>query len=146
MIKWLPIFGFFLVSHSISGQNSGIQLLSRYDHALPAGGLVEITGHPRIKQHPGIYELSNTIAVSQIENTMDLCAFPNPSSGRVTIDLGTTYDKLYISITNICGQQVQKEIAENSKKVDLSVQQAPGVYFVNIETSEKTGSLKIVIE
>ena len=73
-------------------------------------------------------------------------AFPNPTSGKLQIDLGESYQTISIQITNIVGQVVQTEFHNESRLINLDINQPNGIYFVEITSDNQRVVLKILVE
>lgn len=58
--------------------------------------------------------------------------FPNPSNGNFTIDLGKVYDDFTIQVYNVMGQVVQNKKYESTNKVNVTIEQSSGIYFIRI--------------
>lgn len=83
-----------------------------------------------------------------IENTnaeIGLNVFPNPSTGKFTIDSKIT--KGEISIYNLLGEKVFLSTVQqiNGSAIDLSYQ-PNGIYFINVKTERESLTQKIIIE
>ncbi|CAM3259815.1 T9SS type A sorting domain-containing protein [Aequorivita lipolytica] len=73
--------------------------------------------------------------------------YPNPTSGNFTIDLGKNYSEINTTITNILGQVITNERFVNTDTFEVNLQGSPGIYFVNLKTSEGfSETLKIIKE
>ena len=59
-------------------------------------------------------------------------AYPNPTSGNFSIDLGAIYDKSKVVISNILGQTVTTKNFENAKILNMDLQGVNGIYFATI--------------
>jgi len=80
------------------------------------------------------------------ENT-SVNLYPNPTNGQFYLTVGNTSDYT-VRITNVTGQMVynNKFYGNTSKMLDLS-NQSSGIYFVNIQFSDKSSlTKKVVIE
>jgi len=73
--------------------------------------------------------------------------YPNPTKGTFTIDFGGAgLANVDVIITNALGQTVSSATFENSPTVDLELEGAPGMYFVNLVAGEKSAVIKLVKE
>lgn len=75
-----------------------------------------------------------------------LIIYPNPSQGQFTIDLGTTYDEINISINDVIGRVVQTYTATKTNSFPIEVNSAPGVYFITASYDGNKSVLRIVKE
>lgn len=81
-----------------------------------------------------VLTVSEILGVNDLElATVNL--YPNPTNGIIHLDLDTTYDGINISISNILGQVITYERFVNTDTIDLTIDGSPGIYFVNVNTS-----------
>ncbi len=79
-----------------------------------------------------------------------LSAYPNPSTGRVTLNLSTNQiNTVRIDIMNVQGQIIktgyhQAEVGYNDIELDLSDCEN-GLYFISVRTPDFSKNLKIVL-
>ncbi len=74
-----------------------------------------------------------------------ISAFPNPSNGKFTIDLGDVYSSIEANVANVNGQIVFTQKRQGLQKLNLDIEDfAPGVYFVNLLIDNKKSTLKIL--
>jgi hypothetical protein len=73
-----------------------------------------------------------------------LSVYPNPTQGAFTVDLGNTFYKITISITDMVGKLIHKENFYEKKLLSLSLEQPPGVYFMRIEVGTKQALIRLV--
>jgi len=75
----------------------------------------------------------------------ELSVYPNPTSGKITIDLGKTYKAVNVKVRNTFGQVVLTKSFEITNKLNFEIEGAKGVYFVEIWTSEgNVAQMKVV--
>ncbi len=92
-----------------------------------------------------------TTSINDPENNSSITAYPNPSSGNITIDLfvNTKEDYLF-EIMNSIGQKVHTEqltgVTGNIKKEINLTTFGKGIYILNFTSHKKTHSMKIIVE
>jgi hypothetical protein len=89
----------------------------------------------------------SVIVTGIIENNFGthLSIFPNPTSGMVIIDVGTTYSFIQIRILNANGQLISMQEFKQTNQIQLEMKEVPGYYFVElIATGNKKAILKIL--
>lgn len=59
--------------------------------------------------------------------------FPNPTSEKFSIDFGDEIKSIKVTIRNLLGQEMYSENFNEKRVVDLSINDVPGIYFVEIE-------------
>ncbi|HNR85550.1 MAG TPA: T9SS type A sorting domain-containing protein, partial [Taishania sp.] len=61
--------------------------------------------------------------------------YPNPTANKVTLDLGTTYQTIDVTVTDISGKVVLTSTERNKTALQLTVADlTPGVYQVTVNT------------
>src|SRR5690606_8436744 len=63
-----------------------------------------------------------------------LSAYPNPTNGRFTINLGETYSETFVTIHNILGQIVSSSTYKNAQTLDVEINGAAGIYLTTVKT------------
>lgn len=73
-----------------------------------------------------------------------LSAYPNPTNGKFTINLGESFPESSVTIINMLGQVVFSSTYKNTQTLDVEINGTAGVYLANVKTSEgKQATLKI---
>lgn len=88
---------------------------------------------------------ASTLSVFESDFNSNFKMFPNPTKGKLTIDLGKLHSNVNIIIHNTLGQEVfsQKEQAISKVTLDLNVDN--GVYFISISTKQgQVATFKII--
>lgn len=62
--------------------------------------------------------------------------YPNPTIGKLTIDLGKNPGFVTIKIFNVTGEVVRTVSNRNLEKADITLDEAPGMYFVQIQMED----------
>ncbi len=71
--------------------------------------------------------------------------YPNPTEKDMILDLKKTYKNVNVKITNVTGQIVFQNKFVRTDKVQLQLEQDPGIYFIEIVTNDGTSeTFKIV--
>jgi uncharacterized repeat protein (TIGR03803 family) len=78
-----------------------------------------------------------TMIVTETENVInsDIQLFPNPTRGKVTIDLGKVYDEATVSVLNSSGMVIQEKKMKNARQEEIILNE-PGMYLVKIRTCD----------
>jgi hypothetical protein len=78
-----------------------------------------------------------TIIVTKNEENIsgNIQLYPNPTNGKVTIDLGKIYDESTVTVMNSTGIIVQEIKVKNTQKAELNLNE-PGMYLVKVRTKE----------
>ena len=88
----------------------------------------------------GCTDTSRCFIVNSIGLEADLLqkqikAYPNPSSGRVTVDLGQIISRFQLKLIGIDGKTILHKHYENLSEVEFSLPETRGVYILKINTS-----------
>ena len=89
------------------------------------------------------------IPVGIIENSFGnaLTVFPNPSTGMITIDFGSSTETVEATITTLSGQVVSSKSVSNTSRFSMEIAAAKGLYILRLSTlSGKTAVMKLVKE
>jgi len=87
------------------------------------------------------------VGVSENDHFENVRFYPNPSNGNVTIEFGKVYEELTIQVHNIVGQTIQTQKYQSMNKVDITIEQANGIYFVHlISKGGESVVLKVIKE
>jgi hypothetical protein len=85
------------------------------------------------------------LAVPHNTFATELSAYPNPTSGRFTINLGSLFSETDVTITNTLGQIISTSNYKNSQNLDIQIDGVSGIYFVTIKMKDgKQQTLKII--
>lgn len=90
-----------------------------------------------------------TIATGINENSFasSIQLFPNPASDHLTINLGTYYKEVQVTITDLSGKIIYTSLATDNQKIEVNTQGfAEGIYVVQIQSAGFVGTKKLVIE
>ena len=150
----LDAFGTILSQNSIGGSadESGPYLLPSSDgnFAMACSSDSSISGD-KSENNKGFDDYWVFKTTSEIlgvhKNTFrpEFSAYPNPTKGKFTIDLGEHFSEANIIIHNMLGQVVSFSNYKNSQALDLEINGIPGVYLVTIKTFDrKQTTLKII--
>lgn len=77
----------------------------------------------------------------------ELNIYPNPNRGSFTLDLASPLNgQAYVVVTNATGAKVKEFTVQSNNKVDVALNQPPGVYFVAATTLTHRYFVKVVVE
>jgi hypothetical protein len=74
----------------------------------------------------------------------NLTAFPNPTSGAITIDLGQSFNSTYVRVLNMLGQTVFNQTYFGTSQINLNIDGNPGMYILEVNT-EKGATSRISV-
>ena len=84
---------------------------------------------------------STGVSENEIANIFAL--YPNPSDGIIHIDLLQEFPAVQVSVRNVIGEEVFSQHYSHTAKLELHLNTAPGIYFIQLITDDK---LPVVIE
>lgn len=73
-----------------------------------------------------------------------IVAYPNPSQGDITIDLGVNQDSVQLRVFNMFGQVVAETTHTQVSEIPLTIAGATGLYWVEVETSDSKAVFSLV--
>ncbi len=99
----------------------------------------------------GCVDTTECVAITSVgllENDFGtgLVVYPNPTDGKLSIDLGSDYPMIHTILTDITGKVVQSNTFEGGQLLDLTLEAPIGVYLLNIETNEKKVTIRLIKE
>jgi len=92
-----------------------------------------------------VTKLSNpNLSVENPQIATNLAVYPNPTTGQITIAMGTVQNEVSISVYNILGQRISNKIAAETAQIELEINEASGVYLVEIITNTFNKTIRII--
>lgn len=80
-------------------------------------------------------------------NSNTISLFPNPTTGIFKVNLGSTQSEVNVIIRNVVGQQIQSLKLSKVSLVDLLIENAPGIYFLEVQVSDRLqATFKVIKE
>lgn len=76
----------------------------------------------------------------------NLVAFPNPTNGKLYIELGNVFSNVNVIVRNTLGQEVINNNYNSTNKLDLTIDGQPDIYFIEIITNDKKTVLNVMKE
>ncbi|PQJ09175.1 hypothetical protein CJD36_020525 [Flavipsychrobacter stenotrophus] len=76
----------------------------------------------------------------------DVKIYPNPNNGNFSVNVTSDYtEQGVLTVTNILGQKVLEANMVTNRKIDLQLDKAAGIYFVNVNTPHGKFTGKVTI-
>ncbi len=76
----------------------------------------------------------------------DVKIYPNPNNGNFSVNVTSDYtEQGVLTVTNIMGQKVMEANMMTNRKIDLQLNNAAGIYFVNVSTPHGKFTGKVTI-
>ena len=70
--------------------------------------------------------------------------YPNPTVGNFSIDLGTIYNNVKITLTDINGRIIQFRNTLHGRFFDLEIDSSSGMYLLTVESGKNRAVIKII--
>ena len=87
------------------------------------------------------------VGINNMAFASSILLHPNPSTGKLQLDLGENYANVQIQISNTNGQLVFDQNYDQANQLNLNLTNlVAGVYFVAIHTENKSAILKLIKE
>lgn len=97
--------------------------------------------------------LSGTVGLNELEKSLDMMLYPNPTNGSSTIDFNTTANSnIRVSVMDVVGRVVEEasDFNTNGNRTSYVVNKnsslAKGVYFINVYAGDQKVSKKLIIQ
>lgn len=88
----------------------------------------------------------NTAVSSIQKEQLAISVYPNPTSGQLTLDLFAEPQDIEVEVSNIMGQTVLQQQYTNTQRINLELEGASGLYFVNIKSKKGLNKTVSVIK
>ena len=89
---------------------------------------------------------ANTTGIIANDFGKALQLYPNPTKGNFSIDLGEKYESISLTIRDLQGSIVQAQSYNNRQVLNLSLEEAAGVYLLVVESETKKATLRLIKE
>ena len=87
----------------------------------------------------------STVGINGISLFDNVSVFPNPNLGIVNIELGTLKN-VTVKVFNTTGQLIYNKEQINTSKYQLELNEASGIYFVEVHSNNKNQQYKLIIK
>ena len=87
-----------------------------------------------------------TIGIDEKIFAGNMTLFPNPTSGILTIVSDIEFGNALLTVRNVLGKEVYRKMYSSVKQIDLNLEGAVGVYFIEIVDGSKVSLLKVIKE
>lgn len=79
--------------------------------------------------------------------TIQLNAYPNPTSSGLTVDFGRVYPEISLTVLSIHGQVLKELNLNNAASQELSLEEMPvGLYLIQVESDGERGLIRVMKE
>jgi hypothetical protein len=92
----------------------------------------------------GLLKYENTLATVDFSLKQKGTVYPNPTRGKVYVDLENNQADATVQIYDVNGRKLTEKKVSDSAKLELIINGSAGVYFVKVKTSGNTQTFKIL--
>jgi len=97
----------------------------------------------------GCSDTSNCVTVNNADIDKhfleSITLFPNPTTGKFTIDLGEFKDNVSITLRDARGRLLEFTEHQNVESLDMTIDYPTGVYFIEISANEENAVLRLLM-
>lgn len=92
-------------------------------------------------------QLGNTNTnVSKIGFDSPITAYPNPSNGMFSIDLGQDLSTVSATLADVTGRTIFSKVYNNTNMLNFELEETAGIYFLTLVSEDKKTTIKLVKE
>ena len=97
----------------------------------------------------GCVDTSACVAITTVgilENNFgtEFNIYPNPTDGKFSIDLGSIYENIQISITDLSGKLIESKIKSQSQILNLSIEEPAGIYIIAVQANDNKAVIRLI--
>ncbi len=74
----------------------------------------------------------------------EILVYPNPTNGRLTVDLGNDYPETFVNIYDVNGKLVDKFFFNNQSILEFYINDISGIYLIDLKSGNKNALMKVV--
>jgi len=86
------------------------------------------------------------VGINELNSAYLFDLYPSPNEGNFKIQFNQIQQKAEITITDVNGRMVLRQVAQNKAQVELELDEPAGIYFVKVETASDYQVMKIVLQ
>ena len=86
------------------------------------------------------------LGMNELANNISAAVYPNPFTSQTTISFSEEQKNTTVSITDVVGKLIYTSMANETRQINLTLNKAPGIYFVTIISEGKKQVLKLIKE
>lgn len=112
----------------------------------PSTSVFNLTG-PTLGYDVFIHKLNTNAGLGLIENSFEtgVSVYPNPTAGNLIVEFEKEYDDVQLVLRNSIGQVLDKKYVRGSNKVEIQINEAAGMYLLEISNRKDQKALIKVI-
>jgi len=79
---------------------------------------------------------SGILGVNEVSEKIGIAVYPNPTNGKIIINLKNNTSGVEVTIINILGEIISSEKDLVGTKIEMNIEGSSGIYFLNVSTPE----------
>lgn len=103
---------------------------------------VEISGG--VCKDTSICVTVNSVGIEESSFPSAVTVYPNPTKESILLNLGATYNNVEITVSNLLGKVVYKNVYAIANELKLDINGVAGIYFITINTDSYTTRFKVL--
>ena len=93
----------------------------------------------------GVIKFEQNVGIQKIEPFVNIFnVYPNPTSGRINLELGINYSEVQVIVRNSEGKLIKQHQIINKQSISIEIEGSKGIYFVEILSTDKRALIKVV--
>lgn len=91
----------------------------------------------------GCYAVTS-VGILESSYEREIIIYPNPTIGRVTIELGREYPETIVAIYTLNGLLLHQLVFLNTSQFEVNIVNAPGVYLISLQSGNRKALFRVV--
>lgn len=87
-----------------------------------------------------------TVGLKDLLENSTISVYPNPTHQKVKVDVGEVVERVDVTVFDVSGKEIQFHQFENTQEFDLEINEAPGIYFIELEIDGTAHTVKLFKE
>ncbi|WP_264531576.1 T9SS type A sorting domain-containing protein [Flavobacterium sp. N502540] len=122
--------------------NMKVNNYTSFGSIISTNGVDGIVSH--FDENCGIVKYESTLSTDDFTKTSNTTIYPNPTSGKIYIDLKNYSSDVTVQLYDSNGKKLKEEQASNLTKLDLTINGSQGLYFVKVKAGESIQTFKVL--
>ncbi|WP_291287201.1 T9SS type A sorting domain-containing protein [Flavobacterium sp.] len=122
--------------------NMRVKNYASFGSTISTNGVDGIVSH--FDENCGIVKYESTLSTDDFTKTLNATIYPNPTSGKISIDLKNYGSDVTVQLYDSNGKKIKEEKVSNLTKLDLTINGSQGLYFVKVKEGESTQIFKVL--
>ncbi len=113
----------------------------------PSTSMFNLTG-PTLGYDVFIHKLNPTIGLGLEESNLSeqIKMYPNPTAGSLIVEFDKEHPDLQLVLRNIMGQTLLTKSVHQDHRVEIQINEIPGIYFLEVLTPNRSAVMRVIKE